>query len=86
MFHRFEPRNHQVVKAVYKSRTTGWSAGLQHDIPHALERARLHAPMLTVFGYTLGDAVLETANGTRNRTDEWRAYEPLAANYEVIGD
>lgn len=73
-------------QAVYKSRVSGWSVGLQRDIPHALERARLLGPMLTVLWYTLGDAVLEEANGMRNETNEWLAYEPIAAKFEVNSD
>ena len=72
-----------MVRPVYKSRSGGWSAGLQRAVPGAFELARKSAQMLTVLGYTLCDRLVEwTGDVTRNVTDDV-VYDCIERNYEV---
>ena len=72
------------MRPVYKSRSGGWSAGLQRAIPGALELSRKCAPMLTVLGYSLCDRFVEWSGKDvkKNFTDDV-VYDCIERNYEV---
>lgn len=72
-----------MLRPVYKTRSGGWGFNFKRAIPCGLVISRVRAPMLTVFGYTLADRLVEKDwNSTENAADDV-VYERLESYYQV---
>lgn len=84
-----EERNKQVKRPIYKSHVSSWFGPLRAAIPDALERSRVHAPMLAVLGYTQPAAtsspkVAERVMGNSGEEEVFdKRYSQLERNYLV---
>lgn len=76
-----EIRAKQVLEPIYSSLVSAWHPVLTQSFPHALDRARANAQMLTVLGY---DAANYTAAADLPPLPDDQ-YAAIDENYEVRG-